>query len=105
MESITKQYETGMLIFEQIFSWKKDKILEFISDLVGNTNRQYNEILENNPNVHKKSMNDIPQNISISVYGSFTITAFGINYEGEQGRGNHQIVKFNKFFKIPEDEE
>ena len=103
MESIEQQYETGMLIFEQIFSWKKDKILKFISDLVGNTSRKYNDILEYQPNVYKNSINDIPQNISISVYGSFKINAFGINYEGEHGRGNHQIVKFDKFFKIPEE--
>lgn len=95
--TIEEKYEIGLNILRELFSIPsfdlKIKIKEICGDLIP-IDFSFDE-----SNLHKLSIDDVPNKIEIWYYSNIIIDAFGIYYKPEHAAG-FQIIEFNKHFKL-----
>lgn len=98
-EKLEKEQKFGRGIFNQIFEYKKPQLLVLLGELLEEHIKD--DIIGVGCRIIKITEDDIPDSISIGGYGTLTIDWSGINYRGEHANENKNVVKFNKFFKLP----
>lgn len=98
MSDIQELYDIGRPIFFEIFKLKDSDLKEKLKSILGEEDK-YENLFSETSVVERKIKNDLPQDITISYYDSFSISPFGINFKREHGEGK-TLVKFNKHFKL-----
>lgn len=88
-----------MNVLNEIFFLDKKTIILLLNKLCEGKFNDL-EINEKNCKIHKELVDDFPTKITISLYGKIIIDSKGINYKGEHGYQNTQIVEFNEFFNL-----
>lgn len=101
-ETINKQYEIGLPIFNKLFELEneilKKKIIEIIESTAVDFNKKTSDLI-NNGIVYKTIRNDVPEHIDINYYDQIRITPFGISFKHERGE-EKEIIKFGIHFKL-----
>lgn len=100
--SIHAQYKIGFPVFEKLFNTPSAQLKELLKEILsGHMETIDGDYLlsKEGGSVYKESTNDRPTSISISAYGTISISPFGITYKPEHG-DSKKLIEFNKYFKL-----
>lgn len=93
-----EMYDIGFPFLEKIAEMNSSKICKIVKDIVDDKSM---DNFFNNCNVIKHIKNDKFSKIILVYYSTYEISPFGITYKSEKDEVI-TIVKFNKYFKLPE---
>lgn len=85
--------------FRTIFSLDKQTLLLLLKELC-KSKIVFDDVFGKNPKITKELVNDVPESLKISSWGTILIDSTGINYKGEHSYENQNIAIFNEFFDL-----